>query len=260
MKKLLVVCVVAGVGYVALSIAAMRLLSAKIEEAEWKLPGIGAAISRIAADQLQASERMRDITSQTLERGGSKIEEVSMMLGDPELNRLALTYLGADWSVQRSSFLGSVNHSRKSLTVQKTEGMKEGVLNKKIKDLEKRKRSLQYQLKAPRGTSSDRAWHVEMCDVERQLWDFQQSNLYREYVNKDNTTMRHVEAKAKNEDGLFKLASQYQAQTIGVLIRVMAEKLGELRLEEAEPSRLRRQMSWFNVWPLNLICKMPMEK
>lgn len=71
---------------------------------------------------------------------------------------------------------------------------------------------------------------------------------------------QHIEAKAKNEDELFKLASQYQSQTIGTLNHVMAAKLGELRFEEAEPSRLRWQMSLFNVWPLNLICKMPVEK
>ena len=261
MKKLFVVCVVAIVGYAVLGIAAGRLLPAKIEEAERKLPGIGIAISRIAADQLQASERMRDITSRTLGRGGSKIDEVSMMLGDPELNRLALTYLGADWSVQHSSFLGNVNHSRKLLKVQKEERMgEETLLNKKIKELENRKRSLQNQLKAPRGTTADRAWHVEMDDIERQLVTFRSSNTYREYIEKDNASAKHIEAKAKNEDDLFRLASRYQAQTIGALNQVMAEKLGELRFEEAEPSRLRWQMSLFNVWPLNLICKMPVEK
>lgn len=261
MKKLFVICFVAIIGYAALGIAAGRLLPAKIEEAERKLPGIGIAISRIATDQLQASERMRDITSRTLGCGGSKIEEVSMMLGDPELNRLALTYLGADWSVQHSSFLGCVNHSRKLLKVQKEERMgEETLLNKKIKELENRKRSLQNQLKTPRGTSADRAWHVEMNDIERQLITFRSSNTYREYIEKDNASAKHIEAKAKNEDELFKLASQYQAQTIGTLNHVMAAKLGELRFEEAEPSRLRWQMSWFNVWPLNLICKMPVEK
>lgn len=136
----------------------------------------------------------------------------------------------------------------------------ETLLNKKIKELENRKRSLQNQLKAPRGTTADRAWHVEMDDIERQLVTFRSSNTYREYIEKDNASAKHIEAKAKNEDDLFRLASQYQAQTIGALNQVMAEKLGELRFEEAEPSRLRRQMSLFNVWPLNLICKMPVEK
>lgn len=96
MKKLLAWGVVLIVAYALLGIAAGRLLSAKIEEAERKLPGIGVAISRIATDQLRASERMRDITSKTLEQGGSKVDEVAMMLGDAELNRLALAYLGAD--------------------------------------------------------------------------------------------------------------------------------------------------------------------
>lgn len=261
MKKLFVICIVAIIAYAALGIAAGYLLPRKIKEAEGKLPGIGVAISRIATDQLRVSERMRDITALTLGKGGSKIEEVSMLLGDPELNRLALTYLGSDWSVQHSSFLGSVNHSRKLLKVQKEERMgEETLLNKKIKELENRKRSLQNQLKTPRGTSADRAWHVEMNDIERQLVTFRSSNTYREYIEKDNAAAQHVEAKAKNEDALFKLACQYQAQTIGALNQEMAEKLGALRFEEAEPSRLRWQMSLFNIWPLNLICKMPVEK
>lgn len=261
MKKLFVICVVAIVGYVALGILAGYLLPKKIEEAESKLPGIGAAISRIAADQLQVSERMRDITSRTLKRGGSKVEEVSMMLGDSELNRLALTYLGADWSVQHSSFLGSVNHSRKLLKVQKDERMgEETLLNRKIKELENRKRSLQNQMNAHRASSSHRAWAVELNDIDRQLLAYRSSNTYREYIEKDNASAKHIEAKAKNEDALFKLACQYQEQTIGALNQVMAEKLGALRFEEAEPSRLRWEMSLFNVWPLNLLCKMPVEK
>lgn len=261
MKKLFVICVVAIVGYVALGILAGYLLPKKIEEAESKLPGIGAAISRIAADQLQVSERMRDITSRTLKRGGSKVEEVSMMLGDSELNRLALTYLGADWSVQHSSFLGSVNHSRKLLKVQKKEQIGgETRLSKKIKELENRKRHLQNQM-ATSSKTFERAWHVEFHDINRQLKELRDSGAYRnQIIGKDNLSTKLIEAKAKNEDALFKLACQYQEQTIGVLNQVMAEKLGALRSEEAEPSRLRWEMSLFNVWPLNLICKMPVEK
>ena len=261
MKKVIVISVAAIVCYAALGVAAGYLLPAKIEEAERRLPGIGAAISRIATDQLRVSERMRDITSQTLARGGSKIDEVSMMLGDPELNRLALTYLGADWSVQRSSFLGSVTHSRKLLKVQKEEKMDEKtLLNKKIKELENRKRSLQNRLKGPHRSSAERAWLIEFDDVERQLLAFRSSNTYREYIEKDNFSANYVEAKAKNEDELFKLASQYQTKTIGVLNQVMASRIAELRLEEAEPSRLRQRMSFFNIWPLKLICRMPVEE
>lgn len=261
MKKLFAMCVIAVIAYAALGIAAGYLLPKKIEEAEGKLPGIGVAISRIATDQLRVSERMREITALTLGKGGSKIEEVSMMLGDSELNRLALTYLGADWSIQRSSFLGSVNHSRKLLKVQKEERIGEKtLLNKKIKELENRKRSLQNQMKNPHGSSADRAWHVEMDDIERQLVTFRSSNTYREYIEKDNAAAQHIEAKAKNEDVLFKLACQYQAQTIGALNQEMSEKLGALRFEEAEPSRLRWQMSLFNIWPLNIVCKMPVKK
>lgn len=260
MKKILIILGFIVCGYVVAGVFAGYALVAKIEDAERKLPGIGLAISRIAADQLLASERMKTITSTTLGAGGTKIEEVAKLLEDPDLNRLALTYLGSDWSIQRSCFLGNVKQFRDSLQALKDEYMREGSrLNKKITELENRKRHLQNQLKTPRGTSADRAWHVEMDDVERQLFQFRSSNTYREYVEKDDIAALQIKAKTKNEQELFRLANQYQASTIGTLNHVMAEELGNLRLAEAEPSRLRLAMSWFNIWPINMVCRMPVE-
>lgn len=258
MKVALLVILFAGFAYAAIGVMACHLLSAKISESEKRQAGIGAAIACIARDQLKVSERMRDITTQTLERGGSKLDEVAMMLGDPELNRLALTYVGSDWAIQRSEFLGNIKHSRGMLKAQKeSRANLTSRLNAKIKELELRKRSLRHQMKMTPCSSAERSWQIEFDDIERQLLAYRSSNTYREYVEKDAVEVNQIDASAKNENNLFKLAGDCQALTIGALNKVMAEKLASLREEEAEPSRLRLRMSYFNVWPLNLVCKMP---
>lgn len=258
MKVALLVILFAGFAYAAIGVMACHLLSAKIAESEKRQAGIGAAIACIARDQLKVSERMRDITTQTLERGGSKLDEVAMMLGDPELNRLALTYVGSDWAIQRSEFLGNIKHSRGMLKAQKENRANlTSRLNAKIKELELRKQSLRHQMKMAPRSSAERSWQIEFDDIERQLLAYRSSNTYREYVEKDAVEVNQIDASAKNENNLFKLAGDCQALTIGALNKVMAEKLASLREEEAEPSRLRLRMSYFNVWPLNLVCKMP---
>ena len=98
-----------------------------------------------------------------------------------------------------------------------------------------------------------------MDDYDYQLGLLRSSHAYKEYVQKDVANQLDSQVKAKNEDALFKLATEYQASTVGTLNRVLAQKLAALRFEEAEPSRLRWQMSFFNIWPLNMICKMFVE-
>jgi len=255
MRKLVWLLGVVAVFYVIAAVVAWRLLPSKIRDADNRLWGVRAAISRLTKDQWIVSERMRTITSETLGRGKNKIEQVSAIMDDPDLNHIALTYMGADWSLQRSSFLGQVAHSRKLLATQhEAHRNKKSRLDEKIRELEARKRSLTKQM---RGPSTERAWRVEIDDVERQLVQFRGSNTYKEYMEKDNEDDKHIEATAQSENTLFKLASDYETATVGALNRVLAEKLGDLRWEENEPMRLRRVSSVFNVWPLNLILKLP---
>jgi len=255
MKMLVWLLGVVAVIYVIAAVAAWRLLPSKIQDADNRLWGVRAAISRLTKDQWIVSERMRTITSETLGRGRSKIEQVSAIMDDPDLNHIALTYMGADWSLQRSSFLGQVAHARNLLATQReARRNKKSRLDEKIRELEARKRSLSKQMRSP---SSDREFVVQMYDVDSQLARFRSSNTYMEYMEKDNAEDKHIEATAQNENALFRLASDYETATVGTLNRVLAEKLGELRWEENEPMRIRRIASVFNVWPLNQVLKLP---
>lgn len=242
--------------YIVVAIVAWQLLPGKIADAERRLWGVRAAIVQLMHDQQFVSDRVRTITNETLGQGKGKIAEVAAMLGDPDLNHIALTYMGSDWSLQRSSFLGQVAHARKLLETQKIarENTKSR-LNEKIKELEVRKRTLIRRLRTP---SDDRAWHVEMDDIERQLVTFRSANTYKEYLDKDANASKHIEATAKNEDALFKMALESQEATVGRLNQVLAERLGALRWTENEPIRLRRVGLYFNIWPLNWMFEMPM--
>jgi len=270
MKKILLTLVVLAVGYLAVGVGAWRVLPGKIAEAERKRVGVTMALAKIANDQLLVSKRISAITAQTLNKGQDKAAQVSMLLGDPTLNRMAQTYLGADWAVVRSSFVGSVKHLRDLLRMQKAD-RKNYVnrLNEKIKELEREKNHL-LNMSVPtyrgerddgaiegRGNVSQEQWHRKLKDIDRQLWAYRSSNTYREYLEKDKTAEHEVEKKAQNESVIYKLAVDCEIQTVRQLVQVMTEKATALSDEEAEPERLRHLMSYFNIWPLNKMANMP---
>lgn len=219
------------------------------------------------------SQRIQAVTDQTIGKGRPKEEEVAALLADPDINRLAFVYLGADWAIQRSGLLGAAAHLRELFDLQMSDrkgardrlDRREVEDKRKIKELERRKRSLGLQLTTlNRRGNGFASKQMELDDVERQLALYRDRHVYWETqrfddAQRDKTDEAFAEARAKTEAEVFRLASEYQAQTVGTLTRVMAEKHGELKLEANRPSHLRRFMSPFNIWPVNRICRMPLE-
>lgn len=272
MKKALIGLLVLAAGYLALAVVAWRTVPKMVADSERRLFGVRLAAARIEQDQILLSQRIQDITNQTLGKGCLKDEEVAALLADPDINRLALVYLGADWAIQRSSLVGAAAHLRREVNQQQERRkeleeqtiMLEKQRAQRIKELERRRKSLNIQLsllnKKGEGYQSHRC---ELEDVERQLMLCRDRSdyhdlTYRRHLEHKAQEEQFVEANAKSESEVFRLASDYQAKTVGVLTRVMAEKLGELKVEANKPDRLRRLMSPFNIWPVNLICRMPM--
>jgi len=255
---------VLAAGYAAVAIAAWRIMPGKIAEAEQKRVGVTMALSKIANDQLTVSRRISDITAQTLGKGRDKASQVSELLGDPALNRMALTYTGADWATMRSSFVGNVKHMRDLLKMQKGDRKKQiSRMNEKIKELE-RKRRILLETTVPTANRNSggsniphEQWRRKVDDIDRQLSMFRSSTAYREYLENDKSADNEIEVKKKTEAAIFKVASECEAQTVGKLVQTMAEKATALRYEEAEPDRLRQQMTYFDVWPFNMLFKMP---
>lgn len=269
MKKFIICIVLVALAiYVGCGIAAMLLLPAKIAEAESALPSIETVLSKIANDQLLVSRRISQITENTLAKGLDKAAEVDAILADPDLNRLALTYLGSDWSIQRSAFLGSVQHMRNLLTMQKRE--RENYIKQQKKLIEEREHNERWNSKSPinrmqKPTRLYRNMHIadhyddwwrEAEDVRRR----ERLHAELQYLEALKPNEKDIEAKAKNEVAIFNLAQEYQSNTVGVLNRVMAEQKGALQEQEAIPFRLRQKMSVFNIWPLKLLCDMPLDK
>lgn len=272
-KKLAVLGGALVVGYLVLAAVAWRICPKMIADSERRLFGVRVALARLEQDQILLSQRIQAATSQTLGKGQAKDAEVAALLADPDVNRLALVYLGADWSMQRSAFVGTVAHLRAQFEQQKRE--RQGVRDRidqreaeraaKVKALEHRKRSLSHQLTMLNTRSgSFMSRRIELDDVERQLVLQRDRNAYWDTQRQDDAQRSRSDevfatARANTEAEIFRVANEYQDKTVGTLVRVLAEKRGDLRFEANRPDRLRRILSPFNVWPINLICRMPLE-
>ncbi len=271
-KKIVIGLLILVGGYLALAVVASLLAPKMIADSERRLFGIRLATARVEQDQILLSQRIQDTISQTLDKGQSKDEEVAVLLTDPDINRLALVYLGADWSVQRSEFIGAVAHLRREIKLQ-TESKKkletqtvalEKQTASRVKELERRKRCISLQLSFLKG-DDHRAKLDELNDVDRQLLllrdraDYHDLTYQKHLAHKE-TEDKLIEAHAKTEAEVFRLASEYQAKTLGTLARILAEKRSELTVEANRPNRLRQLMSPFNIWPINRICRMPLEE
>ena len=276
-KKLTIVCVLvclaAVATYLVFAFVAWRTVPKMVADAERRLFGVRVAIARLEQDQILLSQRIQAVTDQTLGKGRPKEEEVAALLADPDINRLAFVYLGADWAIQRSGLVGAAAHLREMFELQMSDrkgtrdrlDRREAEDKRKIRELEQRKRSLGLQLTTlNRRGNGFASKQLELDDVERQIFLYRDRRVYWETqrlddAQRDKTDEAFAEARAKTEAEVFRLASEYQAQTVGTLTRVMAAKLGELKQEANRPTHLRRFMSPFNIWPVNRICRMPLE-
>lgn len=258
-KTLSILAVLLGL-YLCVAIGVWCIVPRKIADVEQRLSGVRIAIARLEQDQIMLSERVKAATDATIGRGQSKVEEVAALLKDPDINHLALVYIGSDWAIQRSGFLGTVSHMRELLDRQDSDRkVFVSRTDKKIKDLESRWRTMNRNLQLTRPESLGFAAMMrEIHEIERQLDNYRYSNALSAEVRKDSEDRKFAVARATMEANIFKIASDYQEQTVGVLNRIMAEKLYELRLEANKPDHLRRILSPFNIWPLNKIVKLPL--
>ena len=224
--------------YVVLGVVAGFVLPPKITAAEKKLPGIRLVIAHITDDQALVAAKMRDV----LGSGKAKVDGVVTLLGDPALNRLAQIYLNADWSSQLNDLSNRVKQDRQC--------------KEEIEKLKRRKRTLTMRLNTP---SERRRLYAEWQEIERKL-DTLESQRYVKPRGTNALDQTNAQPRMKREDYLKTLASEYQTEMIDALTRAMSGRLAELRREESEAARLRGLMSWFNFWPMNLICKMPPEE
>lgn len=236
MRKAICWIAVLLVVYIGVGLLVGLCLSMKIER---KRKGVDVALSVLVADQLRVTDRMLAITGRTLDAGRSMLEEMREVLADRELNRLALTYMGKDWSGERSEFLGRIERRRKEIRTCQEE---KSVLKNRIRELENRKRSLSHYLKMPSSNSRDRL--IAISEINRQLEELKSSVEERDAHIKSGITgeMDEVVVKCRKE-------------TIVALQKGLADRLELLRKEELSISYLQTAFRWFKVWPVGWLVK-----
>jgi len=267
MKKHLRILAVLVGGYLMTGVVAWRVLPGRIAEAEKKRVGVTMALMKISNDQLSVSKRISEVTAQTLGVGKGKVAQVSALLEDPTLNRMALAYLGSDWATARSSFAGSVKHVRDQLRVQKKDKKKQdSLLKERIRDLEIQRKQLLNRSIPPQssGSGGDRyahvreQWRMAVRDIDRQLSLLRDNTKYRDELGTSAQVRdARADSNAETEAALYSLSVEYEAQNVLRLSKFMADRSVALAKEEGSGAWMKDVLSFYDFWPLNKMAKMP---
>lgn len=250
MRKLICFIFVILLAYVGAGLAFGLYFSEKIEK---ERRGIAVSIAAVKADQLRVSERQREITGRTLGAGRTKVDEMREMLSDAELNRFALSYIGKDWAAARSDFLARVSqiHKRDSERRDKAYGLRNERLGleKKIKELESRRRSLSHQLKGLR-TADDGTRQVAKTEIDRQLVEARNRLKLLSASSLNGGVLG-----AGNAHELDALIIRCRKETVEALEGEMLVKLKKLGDESIRVSSARVIFGWFDVGPINWLVR-----
>lgn len=218
---------------------------------------ITVAQTKVQGDIRLASARMTEISRDSLASGRGKVAEVGTILSDETLNQLALTYIGTDWALPHSTFLGSVQHIRELMKMQqKARKDYQRKVAKQIENLENRKRRAMsgmnqmnrpvahssYDVVVKRRAQLNSSWRGGVSGAYGEVWRVntrrqgeldstsirQLGDIDRELAILNSTDwskeeLNEVVARQRHEEEIFNLASQYQADSIGVLMEVMKE-------------------------------------
>jgi len=255
MRKLFVLVVFGALVYAIAAVAAHCLLPQKLAASERRQWGVRAAIAQLIRDQKTVSERVKVITDTTIGQGKTKVDEVTALLDDNELNRIAERYHASEWAERRSTFLGHVSHSRslqeeKDAKARNVRSDKEG----RIRELLSKRRTLQNKLRTP---YEERTRLAALADVERELLGLDMQKTENGQFIPGKEKVRHCDEQAsKEKETMFGLATASEEATLGNLNRVMAERLADLRWQEREPARIREVSSWFDVKLLGHLIEM----
>lgn len=250
MRKLFCCIFLILLAYVGIGLALGLRVSEMIEK---ERRGIMVAVAAVKADQLRLSERQREIIGRTLGTGQTKLEEMREMLADEELNRIAILYVGKDWSVVRRDFLARVSqiHKLDSESRDKARRLRDErlALEKKVKELDNRKRSLSHQLKASR-TVDDMKRRVADDEIDRQLLEA------RNRLKLLRASLSEGKLVGVGNAGEFDaLIVKCRKETVEALKEEMSVKLKKLADEGARVSSARTVFCCFDVWPVNWLVR-----
>ncbi len=236
-------------------------LPTMIRTGENRLPAIQQAILEISKDQILLSQTISDITDKMIDSGKGKESMVREMLSNPIINRLALNYMGSDFSTQKSMFLGQIKHIKSVGKMQADMLKKKSNAEKELKDKLKKLESKKKFLLMTRGSAISggyhgheqwAVWQREMHDLNSQIYELRDLVLGRELqqgVTKDSKE----NTKANQSNSIFTISAEYEKNTVVQLERVIASRRMAYVKDESTVVMLKERLNAISVWPLSLL-------
>lgn len=264
MKKLFVILAAAFVFVgVVYGVYVTWYLPMVIEKYEARTPVIQQALAEVSNDQLLLSKTVGQITENAVRNSNGKAKALLEMLSDSHINRLALNYLGVDFSMYKSSYIGQLKHIRNMGKIQGDKHRKaiksEEDLKEKIKRLESRKKFLlltRSTLRNDRHRSWRQwaSWEREMDDIDSQI-HYLRGLDWGNVLTKGKTNSAEEEARMQREKLIFRVASDYEMQTVIPLERAIAAKRKFYMEESLFATCLRERLDSLAFWPLTVALK-----
>ena len=262
-RKVLIVCAIIALCSIVSYLAyVMYYLPKQIMLIDNRMLAIQQAISELSKDQLLLSQTVSDITDRAVETDRGKELTVREMLSNPVINRLALNYLGRDFSSQKSMFEGQIKHikavSKSQLGVRQKKDKAESELKDKLKKLESKKRFLlQTRTTAVSGRNYEQwaSWQREMEDIDSQIYYLRGLVLGKD-MQKGDAGNTSEGIRINKDKTIFQVASEYERNTIVQLENTIVARRSSYMKEESRAILLRDRLNVISVWPLsNLINK-----
>lgn len=216
---------------------------------------IETAISKIEADRKLVSARTELISRSANKGGKATSDEIAMLLGDADLNRIALSYLGADWSIPCSTFLGSVREIRKLQRMRAEERIKRAAELKE--DMAKMERQLKIAEMHIDGPADKQKRNLQMDEIMVRINELRCSLDYLELIANNDLESKNADAKLAAEKMIGDLADEYRKASVGRLSSVLTEDLEKQQKALKTYGLLSSVSAMLNFWPLNVLVRQP---
>lgn len=246
---------------ICLAVVILGLLAAarwyavrELDGADGSRAGLLTAVSKLESDRRIVYSRVAEISNASYRSKQSTADEVAELLGDGDLNRLALRYMGADWSIPRSVFLGRVrelqnrqNQAKKLADARYSRIMR---CKRMLEMLESRKRHIGMYLNSPSILKMARR---ELSDVESRIAEVQATEEYRELVGLKTGNEKSVQEMLSLDDEISHLAEEWRRDSVERLDGVIGAQLVECQESLLRLERRQAVLSWLDFEPLSTL-------
>lgn len=223
----------------------------ELDGADGSRAGLQTAVSKLESDQHIVYSRVTEISNASFRSDQSTADEVAELLGDGDLNRLALRYMGADWSIPRSVFLGRVKELRtrakKQVDARYSRIMR---CKRTLEMLESHKRHIGMYLNSPSVLKMARR---ELSDIERRIAEVQATEEYRELAGLKAGGEKNIRELLAADDEIGHLAEEWRRDSVERLDGAIEARLAECQERLLRLERLQVVLSWLDFEPLSTL-------